>query len=96
MKLLNIFKQEAKPSATPEYLPAGSFTVSRAGQITACTLPSSVPRPFLKQLAGEVVSTMREAQKARMPLAEFTVDFPEFKLAAREMSGGAIIFFIPR
>jgi len=94
MKLFNPFKQEK--SKLPDYLPAGSFTVSRAGQITACTLPSSVSRLFLKELAGEVVSTMRDAHKANVPLAEFTVDYPEFKLAAREMSGGAIIFFIPR
>ena len=96
MKLLSLFKPAKTEAKIPDNLPSGSFTVSRAGQITACTLPSSVPRTLLKHLGSEVVATMRESGKARLPLAEFTVDYPEFTLAAREMSGGAIIFFIPR
>jgi hypothetical protein len=94
MSLLNIFAKEKRE--IPKSLPPGSFTVNRQGNITASTLPSSFPQNFLLELAEEVIVTFKEAREVRLPLTELAVNYPEFKLAARELSGGAIIFFIPR
>lgn len=94
MNLLGLFAREKRE--IPKSLPPGSFTVNRQGNITASTLPSAFPQSFLLELAEQVIATFKEAREVRLPLTELSVNYPEFKLAARELSGGAIIFFIPR
>ena len=95
MELLSLFNRHVE-TAPGHQLPAGSFTINRSGNITASTIPSSFPNSFLLDIASHVLTTFREAKEAQLPLSELAVNYPDFKLAARELSGGAIIFFIPR
>lgn len=95
MEILSLFNRQIE-EAPQHDLPAGSFTINRTGHITASTIPSSFPNSFLTDIAEHVTTTFREARETQMPLTELAVNFPGFKLAARELSGGAIIFFIPR
>ena len=43
-----------------------------------------------------VLDTFREAQAANLPLAELDIHFSGFKIVARELRGGAIVFLTPR
>ncbi|MBI3881215.1 MAG: hypothetical protein HY301_14270 [Verrucomicrobia bacterium] len=94
MELLSLFSRQV--DELPQPIPAGSFTINRNGQITASTLPSSFPNSFLNDIAQHILTTFQEARSVELPLTELAINYPDFKLAARELTGGAIIFFIPR
>jgi hypothetical protein len=93
MGLLNLF---AKPTPTLLRLPAGSFTVSRDGRVLTGTLPSSFPAALVAQIARHVLTAFGEAAAAQLPLAELIVHYPSFKISARELRGGAIIYLAPK
>lgn len=73
-------------------LHSGSFSVDRAGQVLASTLPSSFPAELLQNIGRNVAATFQEALAAQLPLNELVVHYPGLKITAREMRGGAIIF----
>ena len=77
-------------------LPSGCFTADCTGRVLVSTLPQTFPASTAREIANLVVATFHSAQKAQMPLAEFTVDYAALKFTARELRGGAIIFFSPR
>jgi hypothetical protein len=93
MGLLNLF---AKPAPTLVRLPAGSFTVARDGRVLTGTLPSSFPASLVKDIAGQVRAAFSEAAAAQLPLAEFVINYPSLRIAARELRGGAIVYLSPR
>ena len=93
MGLLSIF---AKPAPTLLRLPSGSFTVDREGCVLMGTLPSSFPAALVKDIAQQVRAAFGEAAAAQLPLTELVIHFPSFKIAARELRGGAIVFLSPR
>ncbi len=90
MGLLSIFSK--KNSGDLVRLPSGSFTIDPNGRVVASTLPQSFPAARLQQIGDIVLSTFRGAAKANLPLKELAVDFAAFKLTARELRGGAMIF----
>jgi hypothetical protein len=93
MGFLNIF-----PKSSPRLLqlPAGSFTVDRSGSVLTRTLPSSYPAELIQEVAHRVLQSFREASAAQLPLSQLIINYPSLKIVAREMRGGAIIFFAPR
>ena len=77
-------------------LPSGSFTLDPAGRVVASTLPRSFPSHLVQQVSRSIMETFESAREAHMELNELVVDFPAFKVTARELRGGAIIFLAPR
>ncbi len=92
MGLLKIF---SKPAPGLLRLPAGSFTVDRSGRVLTETLPSNFPDELVEEIARQVLTTFREAAAAQLPLEELVVDYPSFKITARDLRGGAMVFLSP-
>lgn len=93
---MGFLKLFAKPAPQLLRLPSGSFTVDRGGHILVTTIPSSFPQELLHEIAWQVLETFHDAQTAQLPLSELIVDYPGFKIFAREMRGGAMVFLSPK
>ena len=93
MGLLKLF---SKPAPALLGLPFGSFTVDRSGRVVIATLPSSFPAAVMAEIGRQVLTTLRDAQTAQLPLAELVVYYPALKITARELRGGAIVFLVPQ
>ncbi len=94
MGFLDIFKKA--PTATMLKLPSGSFTVDPKGHIVASTLPQSFPEDGVKRVANLVLATFKSAQEASVPMNEMMIEFASFKIKAKELRGGAMIFLTPK
>jgi hypothetical protein len=92
MGFLSIF---SKPEPTLVRLPSGSFTVDRSGRTVVSTLPSSFPEALMNEISTHVRATFQEAQETRLQLNEIIIHYPSFKIIARELRGGALIFLVP-
>lgn len=92
MGLLSIFN---KPGDTMLRLPAGSLAVDRDGQVLASTLSSSFPEELAREIARQVIDAFHGAAEAQLPLSELVVQYPSFKITARELRGGAMLFLAP-
>ena len=93
MGFLSLF---SKPAPTLLRLPSGSFTVDRDGRVLTGTLPSSFPAKLVRRIADHVRSGFNEAAEAGLPLAELIINYPSFRISARELRGGAIIYLSPK
>lgn len=93
MGLLSLF---SKSAPTLLSLPSGSFSVDRRGHVLAGTLPSTFPAELVNEVAQRVLAAFREAAAAQIPLSTLNVNFASLKITARELRGGAIIYFSPR
>lgn len=93
MALLDFFE---KTGVGISRLPSGSFTLDREGEVIVSTVSSSVPRATIHEIGRCVLDTFHEAQAANLPLAELDIHFSGFKIVARELRGGAIVFLTPR
>jgi hypothetical protein len=96
MGLLNILSKRGPAPSNLVRLPTGSFTLDPNGRLVASTLPRSVPSEMVKQIGELILSTFRSAREAQIPLTELIADYAAFKLTARALRGGAIIFLAPR
>lgn len=94
MGLLNLFSKPVPSSLSR--LPTGSFTLDREGEIIVSTVSSTFPALTVKDIGRRVLDTFREAQEAHLPLAELVVHFGGFKIVARELRGGAIVYLSPK
>lgn len=90
--LKNIFRR----AAAVQTLPAGSLTVDHHGQIVTCTVSSAYPRNLLSAIGNEVITLLREARTAQLPLSEISLHFGSLHITARELRGGAVIFLLPQ
>jgi hypothetical protein len=93
MDFLKIFSRGA-PS-TPLPLPTGTFTIDRTGRIVSSTVSNYFPEKLAVEIGRAVIETFRRAQTAEVVLTEMTVNFASIKVTARELRGGAIVFFSP-
>ena len=93
---MGFLKLFSKPAPNLMRLPSGCFTVDRTGSIVTSTLPRSFPGKLAQEIAGNVLSSFRDAQKVHLPLSELVVHFASLKITAREMRGGAIVFLTPQ
>ena len=93
MGLLNFF---SKPAPKLTSLPSGSYTVGPLGHVLASTLPHSFPQIHLDEISSTVLAIFKDAAQAALPLSEIVVRYGGFKITARELRGGAIIFLQPK
>ena len=77
-------------------LPTGCFTVDSSERIIVSTLPQTFPPALAREIGHLVIATFQGAREAQLPLTELTAHYAALKLTARELKGGAIIFFSPR
>ncbi len=96
MGFLSFFAKHKTSDADLLRLPSGCFTVDRNGRVLVSTLPQTFPASTAREIAGLVIGTFHSARKAQVPLDEFTLDYAALKLTARDLRGGAIVFFSPR
>jgi hypothetical protein len=94
MGILNLFSKKVAPKLTR--LPSGSFTADAAGRVLASTLPHSFPKDQLTEIGGTILAIFKDAEMAAVPLSEIEVRYGGFKITARHMRGGAIIFLKPK
>ncbi len=90
MGFLKLFAKT--PAPTLLRLPTGSFTIDRDGRVLTGTLPSSFPVDLVRQIGQHVRTAFSEASDAQLPLSELVIHYPSFKISARELRGGAIIY----
>ena len=95
MGILNL-KLFAKPAPKLTRLPSGSFTTDSTGRVLASTLPHSFPKEQLSEIGLVILAIFKDAQQASLPLSELEVRYGGFKITAREMRGGTIIFLKPK
>jgi hypothetical protein len=81
-----------KQVSAPPRLPTGTFTVDSQGQVISSTVPQSVSPLVVKDIGESVVSVFQGARKANVSFSEMVAQYGTFKITAREMRGGAIIF----
>ena len=77
-------------------LPAGSFTVDKAGAIMTSTLPQAFPSAHLRVIGDQVLAAFRGAERAQMPMTEIIIHYSALKILARELRGGAMVFLMPQ
>jgi hypothetical protein len=85
-------------AARPELkrLPTGSFTVDAQGEVISSTVPQSVPEAQVREIGRRIVAVFAGARKVQLPFSELVVQYASYKIVAREMRGGAIIFLSPK
>jgi hypothetical protein len=93
MGFLNIF---SKPVPKLAKLPSGSFTVDAAARVLASTVPHSFSETHLAEISSTVLAIFKGAEEAALPLSEIVIRYDGFKITARELRGGAIIFLQPK
>ncbi|HEY3861168.1 MAG TPA: hypothetical protein VGO59_04705 [Verrucomicrobiae bacterium] len=77
-------------------LPTGAFTVDAQGQVISSTVPRAVPAELVEEIGQCVVAVFQGARKANLSFSEMAAQYATFKITAREMRGGAIIFLSPK
>lgn len=80
----------------PSRLPAGSFSVDRAGTILASTLPQNFPLADTRAISELVLSLFRSAPRYGVPLHQLRIRYESLTIIARELRGGAIVFLAPK
>ncbi|HVV70109.1 MAG TPA: hypothetical protein VG733_19010 [Chthoniobacteraceae bacterium] len=93
MGLLSLF---SKPNPTLRFLPSGSMTLDRNGQVLATTISSACPPEIVQEIGSLVLRLFNDARKAQMPLSAVTLRFASLQITARELRGGAILFLTPK
>jgi hypothetical protein len=93
MGILNLFSRSRTNKLVK--MPSGSFTLDRDGKVMSSTLPQSFPSEYIREIGDHVLTAFGKAKKAQMPLTELVVHYSTFKLLARELRGGAMIFLMP-
>lgn len=89
-----LFGRGHKPR--PVQLQGGSFSVDPQGRVISSTLPASFSRSIMDTVSKLVLDTFRLAHTAQLRAEEFTVHYGTFKITARSLRSGAIIFLVPR
>ena len=94
MGFLTIFKAQ-KPEL--KRLPTGTFTVDAECRIVSSTLPRTVPEAQVKDIGHQILTIFKG--RAATPICQFSelvVQYAAFKITAKAMRGGAIIFLSPK
>jgi len=92
---MGIVKKKA-PVIEMTRLPSGAFTVDAEGGIVSSTVPQTVPATLVRDIGHCVLSIFKGARKANVAFSELVAQYATFKITAREMRGGAIIFLSPK
>lgn len=96
MGILNsIYSRRASVSSRAVRRVQGSFAVNRDGALVASTLGSEWSHPALDQIGRTVLDAFARAREVNQPLDEVTAAQSGFKIVARELRGGALVFLRP-
>jgi hypothetical protein len=93
---MGLLNRSKGPKPDVKRLPSGSFTVDAQGLVVSSTVPQSVPAALVGDIGQRIVAVFAGARTAHMPFSELVVQYASFKITAREMRGGAIIFLTPK
>jgi len=85
-----------KKKSGPQRLPNGAFTVDAQGRVVSSTVPQAVPPAVVRDIGQQVVAIFEEARRVQLPFSEMIAQYAAFKITARAMRGGAIIFLSPK
>lgn len=98
MGLLDIFSKPApeQPTSGMAKLPSGSLTIDKDGKIITSTIPRSFAESHLHDISSHVLETFRSAREVQLTVGEIMLQYAAFKVTARELRGGAIIFLAPQ
>ena len=77
-------------------LPSGAFTVDSQGNLVSSTVPQWVPEGLVVQIGQNILAIFKGGAAARLPFTELRVQYEAFRITAREMRGGAIVFLSPQ
>jgi hypothetical protein len=90
------FLTRLTPKSGLHRLPSGSFTVDPHGNIVSSTVPQWVPEAQVREIGEQILAVFKAAAAARLQFSEMKIQYEAFKITAREMRGGAIIFLYPK
>ena len=65
------------------------------GRVVCSTVPQSVPASLVREIGQGVLAVFQGARKANLTFSEMVAQYSAFKITAREMRGGAIVFLSP-
>ncbi len=94
MGFLTKFKRTPKPEL--KRLPGGTFTIDADCRVVSSTVPGWVPEAQVRDIGQQVLAIFEGARNANLQFSELVVQYAAFKITARAMRGGAIIFLSPR
>jgi hypothetical protein len=77
-------------------LPTGTFTVDPQGKIVSSTVSQAVPEALVRDIGTQVLAIFKGAAAARLHFSELKIQYEAFRITAREMRGGAVIFLTPK
>ena len=77
-------------------LPSGSVCVDRKGNILASTIRAGSADETVQVIVRQVLKAFESAASAQLPLSELRVNYPSFRITARSLQGGAILFLAPQ
>jgi hypothetical protein len=93
MGLLKLFAKTHE-GALP--LPHGAFTIDRKGRLISSTVSSAYPKELVAEIGEMVLLMFHQARQARLVFSEIVLNFRSFKIKAKELRGGAMVFLSPR
>ena len=94
MGFLTLFRKVPRPEL--RRLPTGTFTLDAHCRVVSSTVPSWVPEAQVGEIGRQVLAIFAGARKANLQFSELVVQYAAFKITARQMRGGAIVFLSPR
>jgi hypothetical protein len=86
----------SKSNSDPARLPSGAFTVDSQGRIVSSTIPRWVPEKQIQAIGQHLLAVFDGARNAQLQFSEVVVQYGAFKITAREMRGGAMVFLAPK
>ncbi len=93
---MDLVTKKKKATGQLQRLPKGAFTVDAHGRVVSSTVPQWVPVALVREIGECVVTVFQGARKANLAFSELVAQYATFKITAREMRGGAIIFLSPK
>ena len=93
---MGFLKNFGKSNPEPARLPNGAFTVDVQGRVVSSTIPRWVPEKQVQAIGQHILAVFSGARTAQLQFSEVVVQYGAFKITAREMRGGAMIFLAPR
>lgn len=94
MGFLSNFNRQPKPEL--KRLPSGTFTVDADCRLVSSTVPGSVPESQVREIGQIILAIFKGAREANVQFSELVVQYAAFKITAREMRGGAMVFLSPK
>jgi hypothetical protein len=93
---MGFLKTFGRSGSEPARLPSGAFTIDAEGDIVSSTLPRWVPEKQVRVIGQHVLAVFAGARNAQLQFSEVVIQYGAFKITAREMRGGAMIFLSPK